>query len=276
MFHELSTVAFALAASISWGAGDFSGGLATRRAQVLSVVIGAYVVGLIMLIALAFIWSEPFPSTLDLMWGSVAGLAGAVGLVAFYQALAVGRMGIVAPIAAMLSAAVPVLFGALIEGLPAPIQLIGFVLAFIAVGLISGLGVVKGRPEGLRLALLAGPSQPWSCFLATCCCKALFTSLFVCCCTHPATEGSTREVSLARSIFSRSAGRGRQCILRTRYSYWTTRCCRDSLFFVPCGNRSTGNNNSQRTCDSITDYWYIFCTGGDSIDLLMKCTGRGL
>ena len=36
MFHGLSTVAFALSASISWGAGDFSGGLATRRAQVLS------------------------------------------------------------------------------------------------------------------------------------------------------------------------------------------------------------------------------------------------
>ena len=29
-------------------------------------------------------------------------------------------------------------------------------LAFIAVGLISGLGVVKGRPQGLGLALLAG------------------------------------------------------------------------------------------------------------------------
>ncbi len=90
------------------------------------------------------------------MWGSVAGLAGAVGLVAFYQALSVGRMGVVAPIAAMLSAAIPVLFGALIEGLPGPLQLIGFVLAFIAVGLISGLGVVKGRPKGLGLALLAG------------------------------------------------------------------------------------------------------------------------
>jgi drug/metabolite transporter (DMT)-like permease len=156
MFHGLSTVVFALAASISWGAGDFSGGLATRRAQVLSVVIGAYVVGLIMLIALALKWSEPFPSTLDLIWGSAAGLAGAVGLVAFYQALAVGRMGIVAPIAAMLSAAVPVLFGVLIEGLPGPLQLIGFVLAFIAVGLISGLGLMKGRPKGLGLALLAG------------------------------------------------------------------------------------------------------------------------
>jgi hypothetical protein len=109
MFHELGTVAFALAASITWGAGDFSGGLATRRAQVLSVVVGAYTVGLCMLIVLALIWSEPFPTAIDLMWGGVAGLAGAVGLAAFYQGLSVGRMGVVAPIAAMLSAAIPVL-----------------------------------------------------------------------------------------------------------------------------------------------------------------------
>jgi len=156
MFHELSTVALALAASISWGAGDFSGGLASRRAQVLSVVIGAYIIGLCIFIVFALIWSEPFPSALDLMWGGVAGLVGSVGLVAFYQALAVGRMGVVAPIAAMLSAAIPVLFGAFIEGLPGPTQLVGFVLAFIAVGLISGLGVVKGRSKGLGLALLAG------------------------------------------------------------------------------------------------------------------------
>ncbi len=156
MFHGLSTVAFALAASITWGAGDFSGGLATRRAQVLSVVVVAYSVGFVMLIGLALVWSEPFPATLDLIWGSMAGLAGAIGLVAFYQALAVGRMGIVAPFAAMLSAATPVLYGAFIEGLPGPIQLIGFMLAFIAVGLISGLGVVKGRPRGLGLASLAG------------------------------------------------------------------------------------------------------------------------
>ncbi len=156
MFHELSTVAFALSAAILWGAGDFSGGLATRRAQVLSVVFGSYAIGFCVLVVLALIWSEQFPTALDLMWGGVAGLAGAMGLVAFYQALSVGRMGIVAPIAAMLSSAVPVLFGTLTEGIPGPLQLIGFVLAFIAVGLISGLGVVKGRPKGLWLALLAG------------------------------------------------------------------------------------------------------------------------
>ena len=156
MFHGLDTVGFALAASLSWGAGDFSGGVATRRAKVLSVVIAAHAIGLMMLIALALIWSEPFPTTLDIIWGSVAGLAGAVGVVAFYQSLSVGRMGIVAPITAMLSAAVPVLFGAFFEGLPGPLQLIGFVLALIAVGFISGLGVVKGRPKGLGLAFLAG------------------------------------------------------------------------------------------------------------------------
>jgi drug/metabolite transporter (DMT)-like permease len=156
MFHGLDTVGFALAASLSWGAGDFSGGVATRRAKVLSVVIAAHAIGLMMLIALALIWSEPFPTTLDIIWGSVAGLAGAVGVVAFYQSLSVGRMGIVAPITAMLSAAVPVIFGVFFEGLPGPLQLIGFVLALIAVGLISGLGVVKGRPKGLGLAFLAG------------------------------------------------------------------------------------------------------------------------
>ena len=156
MFHQLSTVVFALFASLSWGAGDFSGGLATRRAQVLSVVFGSYTIGFCVLVVLALLLSERFPTTLDLMWGGVAGLAGAVGLVAFYQALAVGRMGIVAPIAAMLSAAIPVIFGALTQGLPGPLQLVGFGLALIAVGLISGLGVVKGGPKGLWLALLAG------------------------------------------------------------------------------------------------------------------------
>jgi len=156
MFHQLNTVVFALFASLSWGAGDFSGGLATRRAQVLSVVFGSYTIGFCVLVVLALLLSERFPTTLDLTWGGVAGLAGAVGLVAFYQALSVGRMGIVAPIAAMLSAAIPVIFGALTQGLPGPLQLVGFGLALIAVGLISGLGMVKGRPKGLWLALLAG------------------------------------------------------------------------------------------------------------------------
>ncbi len=156
MNQNLLTVLFGLSASLSWGAGDFSGGLATRRANVMSVVIAAYTLGFALLIAVALLWSEPFPSALDLIWGSVAGLAGAVGLVAFYQALSVGRMGITAPVAGVLSVTLPVIFSALFIGLPNLFQLTGFVLALIAVWFISRPERAKGRPEGLGLALLAG------------------------------------------------------------------------------------------------------------------------
>ncbi len=156
MSNNLGTVAFGLAASLSWGAGDFSGGLATRRANVFGVVFAAHVTGLVLLIALALAGSEPFPSALDIVWGGVAGLVGAVGIVAFYRALAIGRMGINAPITGVLTAAVPVLFSAFAIGLPHLIQLAGFVLALLAVGLISLPRGTMGRPEGLGLAVLAG------------------------------------------------------------------------------------------------------------------------
>ena len=156
MNQNLNTVAFGLAASLSWGAGDFSGGLATRRVNVFSVVLAAHAIGLVLLVALALVWSEPLPSALDIVWGGAAGLAGAVGLAAFYRALAVGRMGITAPITAVLAAAIPVIFSAFFEGLPGLLQLAGFVLALIAVGLISRPQGGMGRPEGLGLALLAG------------------------------------------------------------------------------------------------------------------------
>jgi drug/metabolite transporter (DMT)-like permease len=154
--RDLSTVLFGLAASISWGAGDFSGGLASRRANVFSVVAASYIVGLSLLIALALVVGEPLPSLLNIVWGATAGLIGAVGLVSFYQALAVGRMGITAPITAVLAATVPVIASAFIDGPPGIIQIVGFILALLAVWLISRPEGGMGRPEGLGLALLAG------------------------------------------------------------------------------------------------------------------------
>ncbi|HLX55747.1 MAG TPA: DMT family transporter [Ktedonobacteraceae bacterium] len=156
MSSALATVIFGLAASLCWGSGDFSGGLASRRANASSVVIAAYAVGFVLLTALALIWKEPLPSTIDIVWGGLAGLAGATGLISFYSALAIGRMGIAAPISAVLTAALPVLFNAFTAGLPSQIQLGGFVLALFAIGLISRPEQAKGRPEGIGLALLAG------------------------------------------------------------------------------------------------------------------------
>src|SRR5579859_670776 len=150
------TIMFGLGASISWGTGDFSGGLASRRTHVFTVVLGAYVVGVVLLPVLALVWREAIPSWGDALWGASAGLAGTLGLTAYYRALAVGRMGINAPITAVLAASLPVIFSAFTLGLPRPLQLAGFGLALLSVVLVSRPERMMGRPAGLGLALLAG------------------------------------------------------------------------------------------------------------------------
>ena len=150
------TVVFGLAASISWGTGDFSGGLASRRTHVFTVVLCVYVTGVILLPILALVWREPLPSWSDALWGASAGLLGTLGLTAYYRALAFGRMGINAPITAVLAASLPVIFSAFALGLPRPLQLVGFGLALLSVVLVSRPERMAGRPAGLGMALLAG------------------------------------------------------------------------------------------------------------------------
>lgn len=156
MDHLLAPVLFGLAASLCWGSGDFSGGLASRRANASSVVLAAYAVGFVLMVVLALLWREPFPSAVDVLWGALAGVAGVLGLLAFYSALSSGKMGIAAPVSAVLTAMLPVLFSVFTVGLPSPVQLGGFVLALIAIVLISRPEETKGPAQGIGLALLAG------------------------------------------------------------------------------------------------------------------------
>jgi drug/metabolite transporter (DMT)-like permease len=158
MNNVFATIIFGLAAALCWGSGDFSGGLASRRANATSVVIGTYVVGLVLMVVLALIWQEPFPAPLDILWGGLAGLVGAAGLIAFYSALSIGRMGIAAPVSAVLTAGLPVIFSVFTEGLPSLLQVGGFALALLAIGLISRPERAKESPAGFWLALLAGCS----------------------------------------------------------------------------------------------------------------------
>ena len=109
-----------------------------------------------MLVGLALIWHEPFPSSRDLLWGALAGVAGGLGLLSFYSALSRGQMGIAAPVSAMLTATIPVLFSTFTAGLPNLIQVAGFILALLAIGLISGSRQANRPSKGIGLALLAG------------------------------------------------------------------------------------------------------------------------
>lgn len=156
MSAVILTIVFGLAASLFWGSGDFSGGLASRRANSTSVVISAYAVGFLLVIILAAIWREPFPQPLDILWGILAGIMGGTGLVAFYSALSIGRMGIIAPVSAILTAGLPVIFSAITQGLPGQLQIFGFILALLAITLISRPEKLQGRPKGLGLGILAG------------------------------------------------------------------------------------------------------------------------
>lgn len=151
------SVIFGLASAVVWGAGDFCGGLATRKSNVFSVVLVSQIIGGTFLALLALIFHEAIPPAGSLLFGALAGLAGAVGLIALYSGLAHGRMGIVAPMTALLAATIPVLFSLLTEGIPPIIQITGFLLALVTVWLLSGAGRSSAiKPVEPAYALLAG------------------------------------------------------------------------------------------------------------------------
>ena len=90
--------------------------------------------GTVLLVAIS---GETFPSTQAVAWAAGAGALGMVGLAAFYYALARGSMGIVAPLAALIGAGVPVIVSIVGGATTTPARLAGMALALAAVVLIS-------------------------------------------------------------------------------------------------------------------------------------------
>jgi len=156
----LAPVSFGLAAALAWGAADFTGGVATRRANAYSVVIGGEAVGLAVLLVLAFTTGETPPAMGNLVLAGLAGIGGGFGLILLYRALASGQMSVAAPISAVLAAAIPVLVNAVGQGWPDPLVLAGLLLALLAIWLIArGEGATDSarlKLEHIRLPFLAG------------------------------------------------------------------------------------------------------------------------
>ena len=154
--HFLSVV-YGLGAALSFGVGDFAGGIATKKSPVFTVIIFSQITGGLMLLGLAVILNQNLSSVSDLFLGCLAGICGTTGLTCLYKGLSTSKMGLVAPVAAVVSAVFPVIVGIFIQGWPTILQLTGFGLAIIAVWLLSG-GGAKTRIifSELKLPIAAG------------------------------------------------------------------------------------------------------------------------
>ncbi len=154
-------VFFALTSAVVWGSGDFSGGVATRRGSQYHVLALSALSGIVLLAALAAWQRETWPGPDGWVWAALGGVSGALGIACLYRALSMGHAASVAPTTAVISAALPVVVGALLAGLPAANQMAGFAVAVPGIWLVSASGPAgKGgqgvsRPE-LVLAVLAG------------------------------------------------------------------------------------------------------------------------
>ncbi|MGW5633725.1 EamA family transporter [Streptomyces sp. NPDC003832] len=150
------TALFALAASLLWGLADFGGGLLTRRLPALTVVVVSQTVAVVVLGAVVVAtggWTEAGPR----LWFAVAaGVVGPIAMLAFYQALALGPMGVVSPLCS-LSVAVPVAVGLTLGERPGALQLGGIAAAVVGVVLASGPGAggARVRRRAIVLTLVA-------------------------------------------------------------------------------------------------------------------------
>jgi drug/metabolite transporter (DMT)-like permease len=153
---QLVPTSFSLVAVLCWGTSDFLGGYASKRSDAFLVTLLAHASGFGLMASLAVANHAPFPSHASEVWALVAGALGGTGLALFYRALSSGRMGLTAPVAAVLGAAIPTVFGMFAEGMPGILPITGFVLAGLGIWLISRPEGSVGRPEGLGLAVLAG------------------------------------------------------------------------------------------------------------------------
>jgi drug/metabolite transporter (DMT)-like permease len=152
---QFATATYGLAAVLAWGASDFLGGYATRRANAFLFTVIVNVGGLLLMGTLATVSHAPFPSGRSLAWVVAGGVSGGASLAIFYRALSEGRMGVTAPIAAVLSAAIPAVVSIFTEGAPGRIPMAGFFLAACGLWLITR-SEDGSAPKGIGLAVAAG------------------------------------------------------------------------------------------------------------------------
>jgi cyclophilin family peptidyl-prolyl cis-trans isomerase/uncharacterized membrane protein/HEAT repeat protein len=142
----------AIASAVLYGAADFTGGLASRRAATIPVVILSQFSGLASLAFALPLLPHASPTQPDLFWGGVAGLTGGIGVALLYRALAIGRMSVVAPTTAVCAVAIPVVVSLLLGERPVPLALVGIALGMASIILVSQTSQGHDPATSLRRA----------------------------------------------------------------------------------------------------------------------------
>lgn len=155
----------ALTSAVCYGAADFLGGLTSKRAHTLAIVVVSQLAGLLLLLTAFPFLPASSPTRRDFVWGAVAGLTGGTGVALLYRALAIGVMAVVAPTTAVCAVVIPVLVAVASGERPGLVTIGGIVLAIVAIALVSQsdhpepmrtAGTTGSGPSAFTLALLSG------------------------------------------------------------------------------------------------------------------------
>jgi drug/metabolite transporter (DMT)-like permease len=152
---QFISAAYGLAAVVAWGTSDFLGGYATRRANAFLFTTVVNIGGLLLVGTLATFRHATFLPARSAAWVLVGGASGGAALAIFYRGLSSGRMGLTAPVAAVLGAGIPTLFSIFTEGLPGRMTVLGFTFAATGLWLITR-SEDGNTPDGIGLAVVAG------------------------------------------------------------------------------------------------------------------------
>jgi drug/metabolite transporter (DMT)-like permease len=153
-------IALALGSSMLWGLSDFAGGLKSRSFPVPVVLAVMYGSSLTVMACFVGARGEGPPELEAVAAGLGAGLFGIAALMAFYRALAIGTMSIVAPVAST-GVGLPVIVGLATGDEPGVLRAIGLGAAIVGVVLASreddaGTADRRLQRQSVLLAVVAG------------------------------------------------------------------------------------------------------------------------
>jgi drug/metabolite transporter (DMT)-like permease len=158
MQTPLLGILFSLTAALSWGSGDFSGGLAARKIHQFQVMLLGTLASIGVLLVFSLSLESGLPSWRDVVLSLSAGVLGAAGLATLYRGLSSGSAALVAPVSSVVGAIVPTAVGSFIQGFPTIQKIIGFGLALLGIWLVARVGGPNSERSrtSLGLAIFAG------------------------------------------------------------------------------------------------------------------------